>query len=1276
MSDIPTTPENGETPPPVEPTPPAPRRRWPPFRRRAKAPKPAKPRSKLSRLWRWPLKGLGWLSLILFFVVGLVLAAVIFFPINRAKDRAVEYLRDDMKLDMSAGHMDYSIFSGLEINDFALGPPAGYDKPILVAKKLVVRYAPWSLNENTFIVDQVLIDSPHVNIETKNGKLNVIALLESLPKSEAPPEPEPPPEPEEPPGEPSDFKIVLNEFALRNFTAWVDDGQRTIDFRRLDVGVSGHFSQQDSHFDVEVNIAGDDPEAANIHIEQREPMKVVADVLVALAIKISADQVLTPKATTSIELRVATKKLETEWPLAPVDLRLSLAAAADMPGDSAELSSLSVRFNNEELVKMKARAVGLTAPKSADVLLEKIFLPLDVFAPYAKAFVEGVDFGGTVAIENLAVKGEVPKLLEKGLPTLNGDVVIDGVWADYRPAQAKLRGLDMKLALATQPVEAAQGLDAPALKAAGYVAIGSAGAPQARIENARIDIDARADGLEVAEARAKIGVSLPTIVVIDPTLGEARLSLRTDLDASANLKSGHFSVDRLAVNVSDTVALDVRAKADIDLATQAVRRYEAKLALGPIELKKLLAMVPPGIAKDLPKLKLDGAFGATFASQGSIPPGVGDPFALPVSLDGKLSFDKISVDYPAQKLAVKQFGGEITIKGKPADLRVGGGLAIAGIHKADQTASLKDIAIPIDIHFTPKQANVMIGIETAGIVKEDLAARLDQVRIGINADVAGDILKQKFTTLRGGILADVGDIVYAKDLIAKLKGFRFGMEFDYDQTKRRANLGVFSMLDRLDAPDKQAALSDFSFRADLTPQGVDVPLGAHFDAIPEEVQFTVDMGIGGIEKTDVFSEPLKDTSLKVKALLKDMKDLDLETLAFAMPALGARLEMTGKVWDVLNADYQPPNFKDVWPDFNVELFAGLDLKRKQKLISGLEASGLAGVKTQVRSLPGNFARVEGTIIGESFNFWSTTTGEKVYDDGRREPTHTEVHIKDFDAQAPLIQIVDLQTFMPVEAQRSIFDAESRTVIYTIMRQYLKQESNFHIDEVTLSQKEGDVERKLAINEIAFDMMYSDNTFALNRMYVDLLGGGVSGSLMVQVLSFPPKPFDARIHIENQIAGVNLGYLTKKDPAEVSRDTEISSLLELDLGLKDKVINGRIDITRLSLKQLDELLAFLDPKGKDPNVQKNRKLINAWYVDAIDPKVNLVALWIAYSNLNVDIELSAMWPVGDILNDTLKRSLIRRLNINPILRSVFKEEKPEETGGDRAAAPPAEGGENH
>jgi hypothetical protein len=72
----------------------------------------------------------------------------------------------------------------------------------------------------------------------------------------------------------------------------------------------------------------------------------------------------------------------------------------------------------------------------------------------------------------------------------------------------------------------------------------------------------------------------------------------------------------------------------------------------------------------------------------------------------------------------------------------------------------------------------------------------------------------------------------------------------------------------------------------------------------------------------------------------------------------------------------------------------------------------------------------------------------------------------------------------------------------------------------------------------------------------------------------------------------------------------------------------------------------------------------------NPKVKLVSIWISHGNLNMDIEMDAMYPISAYLKHMLDNSRIRRLNIRPFLPSCRELPLEQSPADPSRAAPPS------
>ena len=168
----------------------------------------------------------GWRRKALWGVLGTI-ALVVILPIatrlylndDRIRDWAIEYLEETTNTEVGIEELDLSLWSGVEILGLSIGPPKGFEKDLLVWKRVAVHWSLWSLLEKEVRITELAIQSLHANIEQKNDAFNHDAFLAPLLGPPTAEEPETP-EADEPLSQPEiPIRVVLESFVLEDISA-------------------------------------------------------------------------------------------------------------------------------------------------------------------------------------------------------------------------------------------------------------------------------------------------------------------------------------------------------------------------------------------------------------------------------------------------------------------------------------------------------------------------------------------------------------------------------------------------------------------------------------------------------------------------------------------------------------------------------------------------------------------------------------------------------------------------------------------------------------------------------------------------------------------------------------------------------------------------------------------------------------------------------------------------------------------------------------------------
>jgi hypothetical protein len=235
-----------------------------------------------------------------------------------------------------------------------------------------------------------------------------------------------------------------------------------------------------------------------------------------------------------------------------------------------------------------------------------------------------------------------------------------------------------------------------------------------------------------------------------------------------------------------------------------------------------------------------------------------------------------------------------------------------------------------------------------------------------------------------------------------------------------------------------------------------------------------------------------------------------------------------------------------------------------------------------------------------------------------------------------------------------------------MRPYLARQRSFSVAEARLKQNVAEMNRAghlLAATDqdfkagpLSLDLAIDDSSVFLNRLYLGLFKGDVSGAVKAQPL-LGGKFFDMRAQLRTQLTGVNLAYLDSQAKRH-GRDTELSALVDLKYQIcRPDLTHGRVEITQISLEHLDALLAYLDPNNLDKKIQLYRQLLKGLIAKILKPRIKRVSINIRHANLNMDVRIETRAiaaPLGAYVNGLLKQNPIRRYNLLPILPKLCGE----------------------
>ncbi len=416
-------PNTGE-PPPLEKTPPE-----------EPKPKEKKKRSWLKRLFLFITYGL------LFFIVLLVGAGVVlsyYFPSERLRPVAEEKLTEFLKVPVSIGSLDLSLLRGVNISRLTLGE----NQPIFDVQNIILDYDLTELMQGRFVINQVLVDEPKLNLISENGVWNFQPLLELGGSEEAPP-PEKPSE-----GLPIiPLAVDLREFAIRNIQVNLDmDGETTSQLEGLSLEARGKINREE--IDVALNTTMGPPAKGEHNLEFFSSQGEGIDVktLSFMDIKVSTQDLNNIRL--SGVLRLNNNQFHVGTPLPSPDLSTVIDLTAILQGQGVNIQRLTLNIGENNRVDLSGSATQIAKDPRFDIKLNEAAFNIEDLVAWAGKMIPDIKASGNLQVTNVQVKGHMPGFQPEDIEVVSAKVGIKDLSAQYPALSADLKGVDLDIDLA------------------------------------------------------------------------------------------------------------------------------------------------------------------------------------------------------------------------------------------------------------------------------------------------------------------------------------------------------------------------------------------------------------------------------------------------------------------------------------------------------------------------------------------------------------------------------------------------------------------------------------------------------------------------------------------------------------------------------------------------------------------------------------------------------------------------------------------------------------
>ncbi|MBK6846763.1 MAG: hypothetical protein IPG96_04150 [Proteobacteria bacterium] len=1207
--------------------------------------------------------------------------------------------------DLEGLELRLGLRGSIILRGLVVGPPRGFTLPALTLDRLTLRYDLRQLPQGVVTVSRFELERPIVRLEQRGQRLSWLALAGGT--GRVPPADAAEPAPAAGSTPPATLDLRLQQALVRGLALYFDDGSRRVVVDGLDLRARARLVRGQGQARVVVALAPPPTQSSSVSssmsssvsssvaLAQRAPvaLRATLDTRLRAVLDLEALAPLRAALTASLDLR--TRTLVAPWALPPTAVALRCDAEVDQASGRALLRRLTLALNGQRLLRLQGRVEGLGGRPLLTAELSRLFLPLAALLPYARLVQPALRATGTVAAERVRAEVALPAQGQPQLKTLRGAISLHAVSAALPAAGMAVSGLEGGLSFDLVPGRAAAGQRlAPTAPArpdgtaalrlawrelhAGPTVVGD------------LALAARA-GFSLRELRPTVfdtalELRLGSLQQRHPRWGWLRTSARLSARLVGDAEQRRAELSALRLELGRQLRVGLRASTR-DWAAGA---GEARLELEPVSLAGVWRELPAALRQTLPLSELGGEVALSATVRGRLPAAGTSPLRLPLELMARLDLRDVrlaqrapvSEAAPASEgapLRVAGLSGTITARSANERATLEGRLALASLDQAATGLRLRGLGLPFSVTATPLAVSADARLTLGRLEQQQLAATLSQRDLALRARASATLPLERLLTGQFVALdrASVALSLEAAQTAAtqpssdlRLERLRGEVTADYDAHRAaeplrwQAGLGLGALRERVQA----LRLDELALRLRGTAGGwiARLPLSV---VTPAElwagVQGTLALGRVG---HPALLRPLGGTRLELAARLHPRGAFELERLTLALPTLGLSAAASATLerpWEFVAAAGVG---RRELPLFELHLRGELSSPSATQaaaarvLHEGLRSAGALGVQLHLRAIDRARLQLDGRLSARRFSLWVDGAPRALAAAGPQGAgwLRSHLYLAGLDADVPIAQqlVVGAGEALPTLAlpppRHSIFDQTAVGAAYRLVRPFVGGRSNLSFDGLTLRSEllagpQEHARRRsqsaLQIGRTVLDLALRDGTLWLNHLALQALGGDLAGELQLQLLSL--APLNLRLRADTRLTNVDLARLDPQAAAR-GRQTRISALAALKYELSSQALSGQLLLDDLSLDTLDSLLAYLDPHGLDPTVQANRRLINAWYTRWTRPQVERVALWIAHSQLNLDIRLGAVWPLGAVLRRALHGVRIRRVSLRPFL----------------------------
>ena len=1142
-------------------------------------------------------------------LLGLVVLTLVcvrlYFSDERLRGLAEQAARERLKTEVTIGHLEISLLSGLEIHDVRVSPPRGFTRDPIAFHRLAVHWSAVKLLRLHVVIPEIAFEGVRLALEENDQGQNLQTILAAV-KGPSEPQPEKPPEVTakkplvvEQPSIPVRIEVQHLSFTVDSVEVVKPTQKVSIDR----IGMQGHLEAEGETMSLSLWLGlGDrDPAGAASHFqaqggkpfsqvdsEQRLGITLESSGLgdLRLGVKLAAETQLSgdrtlPLLRTAADLQSHLDLLTQRFELATCDVRvgegtaLSTTAvgeniltapmvhidALSFRSDLTELAPLITAFSPEVAVSGRVSATA----EPFDVIAD----PVHMDSMVATAHIALDDVG--VKLKNSTVTGLTMKSTlsaAAGQATVHVDMKLGKYSAGTQDA-ANLAGI---VDITTPLSPWVGGPTTGTVGTRGRVGVRHYGYPGATYDNLDIDFDVQAP---IALIKKQTDAA--------PLVTTLRVKIREIAMNGYGVRDLHV---KIGMRAKDLAFRQMIADVDSTMGNISFPYGNAAITLDR-------ALFKMGVTRNGDRYGIDGfdfRSPDTFQMQMH---GVIDQAVGPAPI-----FDKFVITIGPLDLAR-------TLSLLPAAQRpqgtVSGSMGLA--LKLQGRIPYKELIPKTKL---PKRATDEAQADLSKLMvayNEFLQSWQNDFERGLGFSAAFD-----FSLKEASFTDDKNDL--------RGVNMKFAFALDEHSPSMTWSLDVSEVVKPVVARDLSTGF-DFSIADGL------LKAAYRFKA-------------AAFEREDL-THPLENAGLDVQLSYRPGGDLLLDRFLVEAPDRGIKLDASGVISKplqfALSRGWERPGLPGL--DVTLRCAVGVDAGDQKPITkNGPELGGKVGLSGTLRAVDGVIG-VDGVLDTEHLTYLSGRT--LVEDMSGALPFDVQVTFDPRTDATVLRRGVEIGggVVALLTSGEDIRRRPARPTYYDRIRPY-RQRPGISARSI----RSGDYE----IFDFLLEGRLTQGMLLADALSMHILGGDVTGNMALQL----GRDATVRADMAFKVSNIDASYF-KALNLDPGPDSELSADMQLGLllGSKNRDLTMNMNITKIGTETFDRFLQLLDPKSTDEKMQKNRKYVR--YV-----RIDNVAVWMRYESLNMDLDVTTFLriPGTSIGFPRIDRELLRRYSLTDRLDVIF------------------------